>query len=186
MSAGQLADALGVKPVTVRSWAAAGRVPCERTAGGHRRFDLDAVRRALGTGSDGADATVADPAIAFLRDRVRRWAIQPVSLTVFGSTARGTAGRDSDIDILLVRPTAAGRTWAAQRVNLTVDVWRRLHRDLQVVETGVGDLAEAATAWASLLVDVVADGVLVAGTPLAELIGPYVRLAAERESQAAS
>jgi hypothetical protein len=42
------AVALGVAPATLRRWADSGRVPCDRTAGGHRRFDVSKVRDALG------------------------------------------------------------------------------------------------------------------------------------------
>ncbi len=45
-----VADALGVKPVTVRAWAAKGQIPCSITLGGHRRFNLDEVRRAVNHG----------------------------------------------------------------------------------------------------------------------------------------
>lgn len=36
---------LGVSPATVRRWADAGRLPARRTAGGHRRFDPQAVHQ---------------------------------------------------------------------------------------------------------------------------------------------
>ncbi|MEA2247054.1 MAG: cyclic di-GMP phosphodiesterase, partial [Solirubrobacteraceae bacterium] len=39
------AETLGVSPSTMRRWADEGRIPVVRTAGGHRRFPLDAVRR---------------------------------------------------------------------------------------------------------------------------------------------
>lgn len=35
---------LGLSPSTVRRWADAGRIPVRRTAGGHRRFDRQAVQ----------------------------------------------------------------------------------------------------------------------------------------------
>jgi len=39
------ARALGVSPSTLRLWAAEGRVPHVRTAGGHRRFSPEALRQ---------------------------------------------------------------------------------------------------------------------------------------------
>ena len=39
---------LGVSVPTVRLWADSGRVPCHRTAGGHRRFEVEELR-VLGT-----------------------------------------------------------------------------------------------------------------------------------------
>jgi excisionase family DNA binding protein len=44
---------LGVTPDTVRRWTSTGFLPCERTAGGHRRFakeDVDELGRAIGAG----------------------------------------------------------------------------------------------------------------------------------------
>jgi excisionase family DNA binding protein len=37
---------LGVSPATPRKWADSGRVPCGRTAGGHRRFDRATIEAA--------------------------------------------------------------------------------------------------------------------------------------------
>lgn len=47
MSVSAAAKALGVSPSTLRLWASEGRVPHVRTAGGHRRFDPEVLRRWL-------------------------------------------------------------------------------------------------------------------------------------------
>jgi putative two-component system response regulator len=44
----QAATAVGVSASTLRRWADEGRIEAVRTAGGHRRFPLDAVRRLSG------------------------------------------------------------------------------------------------------------------------------------------
>lgn len=41
----EVAELLLVSPVTVRQWAQKGKLEARTTAGGHRRFSLDAVRR---------------------------------------------------------------------------------------------------------------------------------------------
>lgn len=41
LSVSAAARLLGVSSSSLRAWAAAGRVPCVRTPGGHRRFELD-------------------------------------------------------------------------------------------------------------------------------------------------
>lgn len=43
----ELAKELGISASTVRGYAEAGQIPCTRTLGGHRRFDLDEVREAI-------------------------------------------------------------------------------------------------------------------------------------------
>ena len=47
LSVSAAARALGVSPSTLRLWATEGRVPHVRTAGGHRRFNPDVLRRWL-------------------------------------------------------------------------------------------------------------------------------------------
>ena len=47
LSVSGAAKALGVSPSTLRLWASEGRVPHVRTAGGHRRFDPEALRQWL-------------------------------------------------------------------------------------------------------------------------------------------
>ncbi|MCI0399209.1 MAG: helix-turn-helix domain-containing protein [Chloroflexi bacterium] len=45
LNLGEAAQALGVHPATLRTWADSGEIPSQRTPGGHRRFrreDLDA------------------------------------------------------------------------------------------------------------------------------------------------
>lgn len=41
LTTSEAAALLGVSVPTVRAWADAGRVPCHRTAGGHRRFEVE-------------------------------------------------------------------------------------------------------------------------------------------------
>jgi diguanylate cyclase (GGDEF)-like protein/excisionase family DNA binding protein len=43
----QAADLLGVSPTTVRRWVADGRIACQRTPSGHRRFLVDDLERAF-------------------------------------------------------------------------------------------------------------------------------------------
>ncbi len=47
LSVSAAARALGVSPSTLRLWASSGRIPHVRTAGGHRRFDPEALRQWL-------------------------------------------------------------------------------------------------------------------------------------------
>src|SRR5436309_1465477 len=41
----EAATLLAVSPSTLRRWADAGRIPTQRTTGGHRRFDPPAVQQ---------------------------------------------------------------------------------------------------------------------------------------------
>jgi excisionase family DNA binding protein len=79
LSVSAAARALGVSPSTLRLWASEGRVPHVRTAGGHRRFDPEALRqwlarrpaRAIRPARPGTVEIAADPELAAaLRARV--------------------------------------------------------------------------------------------------------------------
>lgn len=48
LSPDEAAEMLSVDPKTVRRWANAGRLPCSRTVGGHRRFRREDVMALLG------------------------------------------------------------------------------------------------------------------------------------------
>lgn len=44
---GEAAEILHVAPKTLHRWAQAGQVPCQRTLGGHRRYQEQAIRDLL-------------------------------------------------------------------------------------------------------------------------------------------
>jgi excisionase family DNA binding protein len=45
LHAGEVADLLGVSPKTIARWAKQGRLPYQRTLGGHRRYPEPAIRQ---------------------------------------------------------------------------------------------------------------------------------------------
>jgi excisionase family DNA binding protein len=45
ISTSEAARIAGVTPSSIKRWADQNRLPCEKTAGGHRRFELGALRR---------------------------------------------------------------------------------------------------------------------------------------------
>ncbi|MHB1486516.1 MAG: MerR family DNA-binding transcriptional regulator, partial [Acidimicrobiales bacterium] len=149
LTAGKVADELGVRPVTVRKWASEGRIPCDRTAGGHRRFSLDEVLVATGRG-----AALVNELVPFLRGEIERWALQPLNATLFGSTARGNEHAYSDIDLLIVVPQLRSvkqrRVFGEQMVQLHFATDERFHRDLREVEFDLVQLEGVARGTAGL------------------------------------
>lgn len=106
-----VAEALGVSERSVRLYAQAGRVPFAVTPGGHRRFNLDEVREALGS----ERTSRSTPTLEGLRRQRRR--IVAVArrhgasnVRVFGSVAAGNADEGSDVDLLV--SLDRGRTYA--------------------------------------------------------------------------
>jgi len=43
----RVAELLGVSPNTVARWARSGRIPCQKTLGGHRRFEQGDIEALL-------------------------------------------------------------------------------------------------------------------------------------------
>ena len=96
----------------------------------------------------------------------------PVSVIVFGSLARGDAGLDSDIDVVVVRPGAVGEESEAWRHD--VEAWRQEVRRLsgnavEIVEVGEREIGRLLRSRRPMWRDVVRDGVVVYGAPLADL-----------------
>jgi excisionase family DNA binding protein len=48
MTTSEAARYLGVHIDTLRGWTRTGKIQCWRTAGGHRRFDVEALQRFRG------------------------------------------------------------------------------------------------------------------------------------------
>ena len=78
---GAAAHALGVHINTLRSWADSGKIPSERTTGGQRRFDVEAIRAAL-AGHHGTTWRKRLPLTGLHEDQVWRDVIDGLSLNL--------------------------------------------------------------------------------------------------------
>ncbi len=100
--------------------------------------------------------------------------IPPVSVIVFGSFARGEADAESDIDMLVVRPSDADEDdekWASSMEQLHTDVGRLTGNQLEVLEVSAGEVAALVKSRRPLWADIRRDGRVVHGLPLDELRG---------------
>lgn len=99
----QVAAMLHVGPAAVRQYARSGRIPFVTTPGGHRRYDLDAVRAAL---NGRVNDHVADPEEAVPDDvgDLPPKAVLEVDARWSGSSraAAAAALTDHEWDIMLV------------------------------------------------------------------------------------
>jgi predicted nucleotidyltransferase len=78
-----------------------------------------------------------------LRAAIGRWTVQPAASALFGSAARGDAGRDSDVDLLVVRPGGiAGDEpeWRRQLAELQSSVSTWTGNDARVLEYGAEEV----------------------------------------------
>jgi Nucleotidyltransferase domain len=101
--------------------------------------------------------------ISWLEEAIASWEILPRCAAVFGSVARGEAGPDSDLDLLVVRRSEIDEedaTWEDQLGSLQRSATAWTGNDARVVELGEGELAHAKP----LLADVVAEGIALFGS----------------------
>lgn len=93
----------------------------------------------------------------------------PLNVTVFGSFARADARPDSDIDIVLVRPTAVtdDDAWIEAVGAFTDAVWETTRHPVADIHLDEAELTEALDR--PLWKEVLLDGITLAGTPLEEL-----------------
>ena len=114
VAAAEVARALGLSADSIGRYARAGRVPFDLTPGGHRRYAVDEVRLALGSGGGLPAARVFHTPSA----TVRRRAIRSVTTSAAAvAVSRGSAGAP-EVALGLV-PSGAGtfvaQAWRVQR-----------------------------------------------------------------------
>lgn len=95
-------------------------------------------------------ARVRDDIVTNIRMEVSSWDPEPSYAGLFGSFARGTAGLESDIDVLLVRPSL---------VEFDEDAWlERLDRLARRIRAWTGNPAQIIDLDPSTLVQMARDG----------------------------
>jgi len=102
------------------------------------------------------------------------WSIEPVHASIFGSTARGEADHDSDVDILLIQPdgldAAEAETWDDQITSLRGAVRRWTGNPCQTFVLDAVRLAEHVRVQDPLVRAWIDEGVLLFGAPISELV----------------
>jgi DNA-binding transcriptional ArsR family regulator len=92
-------------------------------------------------------ADLRNTLIARLREELAGWELQPVHASIFGSAARGDGDADSDIDLLIVRPTklaADDPRWRGQIDGLAYSVKRWTGNSASVSELPEADVRRLA------------------------------------------
>ncbi len=179
MRASEAARVLGVSPASIRRWAAQGRIPSDRTFGGHRRFSLAEVQGALaGRNHAPSSGGLRDAVVEYLTARVSEWTVPPIHMTLFGSVARDEDGERSDIDVFAIEPPYGNendrKAFGYQVLALVESTGETFDRDLRAVVLSLDQLERVANGPNGLLLDVLHDGILLAGTPLEALLRPFV------------
>lgn len=130
----------------------------------HHHVLFPAVRAAL-------DAN--DVLLKRLRETLAFWDPTPVSSLLFGSAARLDGDAESDIDILLVRPTMTSgvrrRCWVPQALELRTQVRGWTGNHLHVLDWSVQSLRRYAASKEDLISEIENDGIMLYGAPVADL-----------------
>lgn len=125
-------------------------------------------------------ATAAALTLARLREElfsrasetIAAWTIKPTHASIFGSAARGDGGLDSDIDILLVRPTSTeedDERWRNQIWALSMGIERWTGNRASISELSGHDLSRLARERPPIVEAVTGEAVTLAGKDAARL-----------------
>lgn len=109
-----------------------------------------------------------------VREDVAVWETPPLSVILFGSAARRQDTIDSDVDLLVVRPTPVpfdDPRWAADVANLSERVGRWCGSPCVVLEYSPHELAELRQLDDPLVASLERDGIVLAGSSLGSLFG---------------
>jgi predicted nucleotidyltransferase len=101
-----------------------------------------------------------------LRDAIRRWEHPPTLVVLFGSVARGEATPESDLDLLVVRPTSCEAdepAWQDQLSTLQMLASAWTGNDARVLEFGEQELTGGEPQQV-VLADAARDGIELYGT----------------------
>jgi hypothetical protein len=115
-----------------------------------------------------------------LIEQLRAWAgaiqPEPAALILFGSTARGEAGRDSDVDVLAVRPACVpfdDDPWTDAVVVWCCQVKEMTGRYVQMLDAGEDEVpALLSRPSPSVWWSIAREGVVLAGSSLPGLATP--------------
>ena len=111
---------------------------------------------------------------ARIGQEVERWEVAAHHASIFGSTARGEAGSDSDVDLLLVQPgsleNADAETWDKQVASLRDVVQRWTGNRCQTFVVDTSRLEEYVRAQDPLVRAWLDDGILLSGAPIRDLV----------------
>jgi hypothetical protein len=101
--------------------------------------------------------------IAWLEEAIGSWEVAPRCAALFGSAARNQAGPDSDLDLLVVRPSGVDEDdpgWQGQLSSLQRSATTWTGNDARIVELDEGGLGHAEP----LLLNVIAEGIALFGS----------------------
>ena len=107
-----------------------------------------------------------------LREAITAWEVKPHHASLFGSTARGDGGVESDIDIFIVRPSTVDEDdffWADQIDVLTRNVYRWTGNRASIAEVSEGEVGRLRHEQPPVVAALRAESIPLSGPPASEL-----------------
>lgn len=132
-------------------------VVLRRQAGQAKLFRLN--RQHLAASCIESLATLRAQLIARLRGAIGEWKHPPLCAILFGSVARGEAGPEGDLDLLVIRDAAVAEDspgWRKQLASLERDATGWTGNDTRILEYGEDELAAGDVD--SVVAEAIADG----------------------------
>jgi predicted nucleotidyltransferase len=109
-----------------------------------------------------------------IRGLVDTWTIGAIHVSIFGSTARGDGGTQSDIDVFVVRPGAVSEDepqWRAQLDDLAESIERWTGNQASVAEVTADEIERLLEEDRPIVTELRSDAIGVVGTDVATLLG---------------
>jgi predicted nucleotidyltransferase len=109
-----------------------------------------------------------------IRSAIADWKIAPVHASVFGSTARGDGDVNSDIDLLIVRPSRIAQdelSWQEQMDTLRKEIEGWTGNRAAIADVSEAELAQLVEDERPIIAELRSDAIVVGGSDVATLLG---------------
>jgi predicted nucleotidyltransferase len=109
-----------------------------------------------------------------IRELMGAWRIAAVHVSIFGSTARGDGGTQSDIDVFVVRPDAVPEDdprWRQQLDDLAESIERWTGNKASIAEAAANEIGSLLEEGRPIVAELRSDAIAIGGADIPTLLG---------------
>lgn len=115
--------------------------------------------------------TIRERMLRAIEDEIASWKIAPLHASLFGSAARGEGGTNSDLDLLLVRPTDEPEDdWEEQKYTSGVRLTAKIGNPVSWFDISMTELRRSMRASEPIIAQWKKDSICLSGPSLPDLI----------------